>query len=215
MNSNWKWRSMISFFLLFAGIALSLSGIVLFAAPPGWLANAGWTLLGLDKGQWEAIHTIFGYATIVFAVLHLILNWKVLLNYLRDRARRVYRLKLEFLAALAFALLLGLGAAMQWPPFSNVMNLGETLSQRWESGATVAPTVETPPEHEATGGVTGGWGRYTVAALCAQYDVPLAEGLARLNQAGIQAQAESNIRLLANDSGREPSEIAGIIAGNN
>ncbi len=213
-KQTWKWRSMVSFFLLFAGVVLFVSGVVLFIAPPGRIANAGWSLLGLDKGQWEAVHTVFGYLATAFAVFHLVLNWKVLLNYLRDRARKVYRLKVEFLIALALALVVGLGAAQGWPPFSNMMDFGESLKLRWESSSSVVPTVVTT-EHEqsAGGGNVAGWGRYTVADLCEQYNVPLDEGLARLASAGVPAQGTSRVRTLADSSGLEPSAIVEIIEG--
>ena len=49
--------------------------------------STGWRLLGFDKGQWEAIHSLIGYVGALFAVFHLVLNWKALRNYLRDRAQ--------------------------------------------------------------------------------------------------------------------------------
>ncbi|MEA3308605.1 MAG: DUF4405 domain-containing protein, partial [Chloroflexota bacterium] len=94
---SWKWRSLVSFHLLFAAIALLISGVALFVAPPGRFAHpTDWRLLGFNKEQWEAVHTMSGYVAALFAVFHLVLNWKVLRSYLRDRARRAYRLKPEF-----------------------------------------------------------------------------------------------------------------------
>ena len=52
-HRTWKWRSMVSLYLLIAGIALFISGVVLYIAPSGRVANfMDWHFVGLDKGQW-------------------------------------------------------------------------------------------------------------------------------------------------------------------
>ena len=216
---TWKWRSMVSFFLLFASLAMLVSGIVLYVAPIGRVAHsADWHLLGLDKGQWEAIHTIFGYAGALFGLVHLVLNWRVLLGYLRDRARHVYRLRAELTVALVLTAVVGGGSVLPLPPFSTVMDWGETLKNTWASG-DVAPithqaeTTPTPAPVTEEGNPSAGWGRFTVAEICEQQNVPVADGLARLADHGIAADGSSGIRTLADGSGYAPSAVVDIIAG--
>jgi hypothetical protein len=109
---SWNWRSFVSFSLLFSGIALLLSGIILFIAPSGRVArDINWRILGLDKEGWEAVHTVIGYISVIFAGLHLILNRRFLINYLRNRARQ-FRLRPEFILALILIALLSLGSAL-------------------------------------------------------------------------------------------------------
>lgn len=144
---SWNWRSLVSFHLLFAAIALLISGVALFVAPPGRFAHStGWRLLGFDKGQWEAIHTMSGYAGTLFAMFHLVLNWKALRNYLRDRARHAYRLKPEFVVALLLTVVVWIGSAYHIPPFGTVMDWGENIKESWEQ-QTVLP-ITTTEEHE-------------------------------------------------------------------
>jgi hypothetical protein len=146
-HRSWKWRSLVSFHLLFAAIALLISGVALFVSPPGRFAHStGWQLLGFDKGQWEAIHTMSGYVGALFAVFHLILNWKALRNYLRDRTRHAYRLKPEFVVALLLTVIVWIGSAYPIPPFSTVMDWGENIKESWEQ-QTVLPDTTTE-EHE-------------------------------------------------------------------
>ena len=220
---TWKWRSLVSFSLLFASLAMLVSGIVLFIAPIGRVAHsADWRLLGLDKGQWEAVHTIFGYVGAILGLVHLTLNWKPLLGYLRDRTRRVYRLRAELAVALLLTIAVGVGSALSLPPFGTVMDWGESLKNTWESGA-VAPVTheeETASTQEAVseeehdeGGSGTGWGRFTVAEICEREGVPVADGLTRLAEHGIAADSSSRIRTLADSSGYAPSAVVDIIAG--
>ncbi len=228
---SWKWHSLVSYFLLFSGIILTVSGIALYVAPPGRIANfTDWRLLALDKGQWEAVHTLFGYAVLLFGIWHLVLNWKVLLSYLRDRVSRAYKVKAEFTVALILTLLIAAGSIAAIPPFSTVMDWGESLKNAWDTGGVIiehedhgdpaTPTpADAPPtaepgeeEHEESHGSMG-WGRFTVEEICTEYNVSLADGLAHLADYGIEADASSRVRTLADRSGYTPSEIIDIIRG--
>lgn len=235
----WKWRSLVSFYLLFVSIVLLISGIALYISPPGRFAHAvGWRFLGFTKEQWEAIHTVPGYFAAVFAVWHLALNWKQLLSYLRDSVRRTYRLKAEFAVALLLTVLVWLGAAFNVPPISYVMEWSEAISNTWvdavptpavvleglegNEGTVVAPTGPSVGEADTTGFAGGAeygasesssWGKLTVEEMCAQEGIPLAEARARLEAYGVTTDTSQRIRYLADTSGYEPSEIADIIQG--
>ena len=219
----------MSFHLLFTGIVLLVSGLVLFISPPGVAHSTGWRLLGFDKEQWEAIHTLPGYVGTLFVVFHLVLNWKALRSYLRDRARRAYRLKAEFIVTLLLTIIVWIGSAYHIPPFGTVMDWGENIKESWEQQTvlpdttteeheTVEPAAETIPpdttveEHEA-GGPTGEWGKFTVEELCAQHDIPVADGLAHLAAYGLEASPTTRVRTLSDSSIYAPSDVANIILG--
>ena len=213
-KKTWKWRSLISFFLLFAAIAVLVSGIVLFIAPIGRVAHStNWHLLGLDKGQWESVHTNFGYVGTLFGVAHLALNWQVILCYLRDRVRRAYRLRAELIVALVLTIVIGLGSALAWPPFSTVMDWGESLKSMWESNSTTSIIREDGTANTLRSDPSTGWGRFTVAEICKQQGIPIADGLAHLADHGIAADSSSRVRTLADDSGYAPSAVVDIIIG--
>jgi hypothetical protein len=59
----------------------------------------------------------------------------------------------------------------------------------------------------------GGYGTKTVAEVCAQLEIPLAEGLARLRAQGIEASQTSSMRLLAEAHGRRAHDLVRILAG--
>ena len=140
---DWKWRSFVSYFLLFSGVVLIVSGVVLYIAPSGRVAHStDWHLLWMDKEAWEAVHTNIGYASIILGVVHLVLNWKVLVNYLWSRARHAYQLKSEVVVSLALTVVVLLGSAWSWPLFSDVMTLGETFANAWEDDSSAVVHIE-------------------------------------------------------------------------
>ena len=220
-----KWRSLASFFLTFSGIMITLSGIILYFAPPGRYANAAdWHLLWMDKGQWEAQHTLFSYAAVIFGIVHIVLNWKVMLNYLWDRTRKAYRFNRELVISLILTLLILVGTAAAWPPFGTIMDWGEALSESWESRnpiehEIVVPVAPAPESNDTevpttlTLPISGGWGKYTVEELSQKLDVPLEDALARFQAYNIPVEPDSRIKTLSTDYGYAPSEIVDILMG--
>ena len=82
---------------------------------------------------------------------------------------------------------------------------GRTTPQVW----TVLKGSETPKELP-----TGrGYGRKSVGEVCAQLDLPLEEGLARLRRHGIEATTETPMRALADRHDRSPHDLLEILTG--
>ena len=85
-KNRFSWRAFTSILLVWSGLVMAVSGIVLYIAPTGRVAHAAvWTLMGLDKEGWGAVHTILSFIFTIFAILHIVLNWKPLISYLKDR----------------------------------------------------------------------------------------------------------------------------------
>jgi hypothetical protein len=148
---------MVGFLLLF-----TLSGVALFASPSGQLANlTGWSLLGLGKGQWEALHIAFGFLWIPLAVVHLALNLRVVSGYLRDRARKAFVGRRELVAAVAVTAFLGAASVYDLPPVTQLMAWGDSFNDFW---AERAPDVVAVAGEggASTGTHGGGMGRYAV-----------------------------------------------------
>ncbi len=226
---QFHFRAFVSLFLLISALVITVTGVVLYLSPPGRIANwTGWMILGLTKTQWQGIHTVFALLFVVAVGIHTYLNWRVILSYLYDRVRGGVRRGRE-LALACFAIVLVFGLTLgNLPPFSMVLDLGNRLSFAWdepESRLPIPPNAEVgevgpggragmePPARAGEGGMRTGWGRLTVDAFCAQEGIPVAEALARLRAAGIDARAGHHIRDLADESGHEPGEIVRIIVG--
>ena len=238
----WKWRSLVSFYLLFVSFGLLITGIALYVSPPGRFAHAVvWRFLGFTKEQWTAIHTVSAYIVAIFTFWHLALNWKQLLSYLRSGACRVYRFKAEFAVALLLTVLVWFGAVFNVPPFSYMMELSDAISDSWVDAvptpdvtveglegneasvvAPIAPSFgdggtasfpDSAPVGEYGTSVSVSWGKLTVDEVCTQEGIPLADARARLAAYGVTTDTSQRIRYLADTSGYEPSEVANIIQG--
>lgn len=140
-NKTFSWRIFISLGLTTSFLMLLASGIVLFIAPPGRVANwTGWQILGLSKSSWQDQHTLFGLAFAVLSVFHLfVINWKAFFGYLKSKASKGLSHPVELSLILALTLLFGVGTALHLQPFSSVTALGEKLKGGWEAGTTEPP----------------------------------------------------------------------------
>ncbi len=121
-------RKYISLFLFYTLIAIIISGIVLYIMPHGRIAYwTDWRFLGLDKDQWDALHTIFGFLMIFFGIWHVILNWKSIVRYLKGKAGILT--SKEFLITTFIVLIAGVGTLTNLPPFKTVIDIGEKIKK--------------------------------------------------------------------------------------
>lgn len=271
-SSRFHWKVFVSFYVVFSFLALAVSGIVLYVAPPGRIANwSVWQLLLLSKAQWQAVHTIVALGFLVAAGFHLYFNWRVLVAYVRSKLQAGLRMKRELAAAsLTGAVILAVSITGV-PPFGTVMDVGEEIKNSWSTASSEPPvphaelmtvaklseTVKIPTDKAVANlekqGVRvaqptltvqqiadanqltpqqvyqkiqsddakpkvslaegGGWGRMNVQQVCERFSVPVGEGVARLQAAGIEATASTAVRELATARGKTPIDIAKIIVG--
>jgi hypothetical protein len=129
-----KIRRIISLTVFLSFIFLALSGIMLFVSPKGRVANwAGWSLLGLSKDQYSAIHTTFMVLFLVMGIWHIVLNWRPIVGYLKDRSKKVRVFTPESTFALVLSLLFLAGPLFRIPPFKQFLDFGEGIKLYWET----------------------------------------------------------------------------------
>jgi len=131
-------RKFVSLILLYAFVALLVTGIVLYFMPPGRIAYwIDWRFLSLNKDQWEAIHILFGVLMLVFGVYHLVLNWRPILFY----SFRSGKPSFPFLLATSLAIFLVISAVKEWPPASTFLLLKERFKKSWQQGSVPGPPI--------------------------------------------------------------------------
>lgn len=139
-KKKFSWRGWTTFVATLSFIVDTVSGIILYIAPPGRIAHwTNWTIWGLDKEQWVAIHTIFGYLLLIIVAIHLYFNWKMFWNFIWSKIRKALHLRWEMLTAILVNLLVFLFTFWNIPPFSTIMNLGENLKESWEESKVDVP----------------------------------------------------------------------------
>ncbi len=125
-------RGWVVFMVGLSASVLLISGIVLFIAPSGRIANTTqWALLWLDKGAWVNLHNVFAILFVAGLVWHLVFNWKPLSNYVVRRATHHLNLKREMLVALAVILILVVLAAQELPPVNHLADLAYYFRQEF------------------------------------------------------------------------------------
>ena len=135
-------------------VIMIVSGLVLYVAPSGRIARTvDWRALGLDRPGWEAAHIAFAAMFVIVGVYHLTLNRKALGQFLVDRVRHTFTMRIELVLALgATALLLAL-AVLDWPPVSWLTDANRYFKQQfWDPG-------DLPPGAGEGRGAEGGQGR--------------------------------------------------------
>jgi nitric oxide reductase large subunit len=125
-------RRFISLSLLFSFLVMSYTGIVLFFAPKGRVANAThWELFGLEKTEFSALHVSFMLLFLVGMLFHIYLNYKALLSYFKNKIREFSLFTIEFMLAFGITLLFFIGTLYNWVPFSTFLDFQEELKASW------------------------------------------------------------------------------------
>ncbi|MHB1310738.1 MAG: DUF4405 domain-containing protein [Gemmatimonadaceae bacterium] len=190
-----RWKAFISLYIVFSFLVLGLSGLVLYVAPPGRIANWSiWRLVLLSKAQWQAVHTIFAFVFLVAASFHLYFNWKVLKAYLRSRLEAGFHLKRELGAASAAGVLLLALTIGGVPPFSTVMAAGDDIKNAW-----AGPAQEPPIPHAE---------ELTVQKLAETAKVPVAEARENLAKHGVAIErADMTVKQIAAANALTPEQV--------
>lgn len=200
---GFNWRSFLSVYMGFSFLIMTVTGIILYIAPPGRVAHwSNWTLAGLLKEEWQAIHTIFTFIFIAAGVLHIIFNWKPLLSYLRKKAEDNSKIKKETVMAALFSLLILVGTLFAIPPFGTVMDVGEYFTESWST-----EEVEPPVPHAE---------RMTIEEFAATIKMEKEEFIAVLKRSGLVVKEYSTtIQELADQYSIAPSKIFAIVKSPN
>jgi hypothetical protein len=206
-----KVRRLVTFTVLTSFVFLALTGIMLFFSPQGRIAYwSGWRMLGLSRDQYVAVHATFMALFLVVGVWHIVLNWKPIVNYLKDRTKKVRMSTPEFSVALALSGLFFVGTLAGLFPFQQFLGLGEAVKDYWEA------TSGSPP-----------WGHAELSPLdrfCRGMEdferlehqrlvtIDCAEAMAAVREAGIEVEDESQQLIeIARTNSTTPQALAQIV----
>lgn len=78
-----KIRGIIGIGLLSFWTISALSGFILYLAPEGQGSGRISLLFGLAKHQWLDLHTWFSFLALGVTILHVIIDWKVLVAVIK------------------------------------------------------------------------------------------------------------------------------------
>lgn len=194
-RSRFAWRSMTSVLIAASFLVLVLSGVILFVSPPGRIANwTNWTILGLRKHDWIGLHVWFSVLFLLVAIVHLVFNWRPMLNHFKDRLTRRVGFRWEWLLALAICGGVWAGTRAGLPPFSSLLAFSERVKESWDQPRERAPI----PHAELL----------TLAELVQKAGVAMTTATNRLAAKGItNVTAEIVVQELASQNARSAQQI--------
>lgn len=190
---RFQFKGFTSLLLSLFFLALSVSGVILYLTPRGRMANwTGWTMLGLEKQAWQALHIGVALLFLVAAVVHLVFNWGMFWGYLK-------KLRFEALAALLIAGFVGVASVQGLAPFGILMTWNNQIKDYWERQPISAPM----PHAE----------ELTLEQLAVNMGLSLEQVLQALRQEGIAVGDPSlTVAQVAAQSGQSPSQVHAAIA---
>jgi len=197
MNKAKKWngRAFVSLNMMLSFLVLIVSSVILYVMPPGRDAYwSNWTFWGLDKDQWDAVHTVGGFAFLIFGILHLfVFNWKTFWNYVVSKLRRTLNRKTETALAVVLNILLVVVCVADWFPSSTVMNWMTSIKESW-----VGPRQRAPYGHAEL---------EKLETLAQRTGINLENAVKELAEKGLTIDPSKTVRSIAEANGRTPSEF--------
>ena len=135
-----KLKKITSLVMLWSMIMITYTGIILYIAPHGRVANwTNWELFGWSKDQFAQIHTTFMALFIVATLLHIYYNFKPMVSYMKNQMKQFVFFTKEMIVALGITLLFLTGTLFEIPPFSTFVSFGDSIKDGWAEKSDEPP----------------------------------------------------------------------------
>lgn len=177
-------------------IVTFITSVVLYAVPHGRVANwADWTFWGMSKDDWGAVHTTVGTLFIIALLLHLWLNWKPLMAYMKNRAREMVVMTAPMVVSLALTAYVFAGTLMGLPPMRQLLDYSTQIKE------SAAGVYGNPPYGHAEDS--------SLKKFCGYLGFDLAEAMEALVKAGyaLEKGGQSVIRDIARTRNASPQQV--------
>jgi hypothetical protein len=206
-----KIRKLISLIALFSFCVMAFTGIVMFLAPQSRIAYwSGWELFGLSKRDYDAIHSTFMLLFLTSVVWHTVLNWRPLLDYLKNGSRKLIVFSPELLFAIAISLLFLVGTIWRSAPFDQYLGLGSIAKRYWTASLGSPPW--TPADATPLARFCHGMEDVELYTTQRSVTIDCDEAVAALIQAGINVEDPSQpLDDIAAANGTTPRAIAEVV----
>jgi hypothetical protein len=198
-NPKMNLRKLTSLILAWSFVILAVTSIVLYIVPSGRVAFwANWTLLGLDKHGWGALHTNVGYLFLAASGIHIVLNWKLIVNYIKKKAKESARMNKDMVWSIVIVLFFSVFTIADLPPVNWIQVFGEGLKE----GSEVK--FGSPPYGHAE--------MSSLQLYCTRTALNVEDAVQALDKAGVEISGvDQSIADIAEANNMTPQQIAEII----
>lgn len=191
-------KKITSLTMLLAMLLMTYTGIILFIAPPGRIANwANWEIFALTKEQYASIHTVFMVLFVVASILHIYYNWKPITSYMKNEARQLIVFTKEMVVSVILTFVFLLGTLYEISPFSSFINFGEEIKESWEKTYGSAPYSHAELS--------------SLESFCKKMGYDLATSQQILQQNKIEFLPTQSLSLIAKDNNVSPQFIYDLL----
>lgn len=193
-------RKITSLTMLISFVFLATTSVILYIVPYGRVAYwSEWRLWGLSKTQWGDLHLNLGVLLLMAGALHIYYNWKAIVAYLKDRARRVKVFTLHFNVALAISCVVIIGTYLKVPPMKTIVEFSESIKE-----ASARKYGEPPYGHAELS---------SLKTFTERLGLDLAKSIALLKDHGIKLNdgPRQTILEIAKQNGLTPQQVYEII----
>lgn len=191
-------RKITSLTTLLSFILLIVTSIILYITPQGKIAFwANWSCWGIGKEEWGALHTNLGFLFIIAGIIHTVLNWKPIVVYMKNKAKKLKVFTADFNISLAITLIITGMTLFNLPPIHSIQTFNESLKE------AAAEKYGEPPYGHAEAS--------PLQSLCKRTGIELNEALKKLEKANLQAvSAQATLAEIANANGMTPQQVYNI-----
>ena len=192
-------RKIASMTMLLSFVLCILTSIILYIVPQGRVAYwADWHLWGLTKGQWGDLHINLGFLLLIAGFFHIFYNWKVIVAYMKNKAREVKVFTGSFNVALVLCLIVGLGTFYEIPPVYSVISLSDSIKD-----AAAEKYGEPPYGHAELS---------SLKSFSKKVDIDLAKAKELLSKAGVVVTGDTQtVGEIAAENNLSPKEVYAIM----
>lgn len=267
-------RRIVSLTGFLSFVLMLITSVILYIEPHGRVAYwAEWRFLWMSKTTWDELHITLGALFLVAALLHIWLNWKPIMAYMKNKAKELVVFTPSMVISIIITLYVLVGTFLHLPPMEQVLVFGESVKEshiktygnppyghaelsslrvfckrmgldlvKAEEAVKKAGLKYTGPDqsikdialangltpqqlYEKIRSMAGtgdafsslpaeapeGTGKMKLSDFCAQYGLDQDRAVAKLDKAGVSADPFMTIKDIASASGKSPVEVYDIL----
>lgn len=190
-----SFRKIVSLTTLLSFLLMCYTGLIIIIVPEGRVAYwSNWSLLGLNKEQYGQIHTTSSLLFLIVSILHIYLNWKAIMLYLKNKAKNFILFTPNFVVSMVIVLLVYFGSYYKTSPFVNLFVWQSDIDDYW------ADTYGEPPYGHAELSPLSGFAKKIGV------DIKKAEEILRKNNIKYSNSSETVLQIAAKNQ-KSPQDI--------
>ncbi|WP_316897276.1 DUF4405 domain-containing protein [Pseudodesulfovibrio indicus] len=195
-------RKITSLTAFLSFIVTLFTSVILYIVPEGRVAYwADWHLLGLSKSQWGDTHITVGVLFIAALLLHIWLNWKPLMAYMKNRAREMVVMTAPMIVSFVLTFVVFAGTLAGLPPMRQILDFSASIKD------AATETYGNPPYGHAE--------TSPLKKFCGFLGLDVNKALEALRTAGYDPSINENTLVMdiARSKGVSPQQVYDVIRG--